>query len=98
MELEEIPCPLPVRRIRPPFAHFLLKTKMDTNNTEKKLLPFSGDNNNNAFLVALVMSCQTDKCTLFWIGPFHLLFNALKLAHSLCMIFTILLTFLGKIL
>ena len=42
-------------------------------NTEKKLLlPFSRDNN-NAFLVALVMSCQTDKCTLFWIGPFHLL-------------------------
>ena len=78
MELEEIPCPLPGE-----YAHFctlFIKDKngyyyrleLDTNNTEKKLLPFSGDNN-NAFLVALVMSCQTDKCTLFWIGPFHLL-------------------------
>ena len=40
------------------------------------ILPFSRDNN-NAFLVALVMSCQTDKCTLFWIGPFHLLLKTL---------------------
>ena len=87
MELEEIPCPLPGEYAH--FAHFLLKTKMDTILLQGKysklhrykyiiqkkvatILPFSRDNN-NAFLVALVMSCQTDKCTLFWNGPFHLL-------------------------